>query len=66
MARYTGPVRKLPTRIDIRCRGCKRRKTVVLNLADISKLRCRRCGASDPIVEGRTPLQNWSRFRKGK
>jgi hypothetical protein len=64
--RYGRPVaiRRLPTRLEVRCQGCGRRATVETFLDRVCDLRCSRCGTRDPVIAGRSPLSQWARRRR--
>jgi hypothetical protein len=60
------PVRRFPTRLHLRCSGCRRQSVKAIFLIDVPKLRCRECGARNPVVLSRDGLQAWSARRRGR
>lgn len=60
------PIRRFPTKLHLRCSGCNRQSFKALFLIDVPKLRCRECGARNPVVLSRDRMQAWSTRRKGR
>jgi hypothetical protein len=44
--------------------ACRHKATVEIDLRDVAKLRCKRCGHRDPLIVGRAPMQAWARSRR--
>jgi hypothetical protein len=62
----TTPIRKYPTKLHLRCSGCRRQSVKAIFLIDVSKLRCRECGARNPVVLSRDRLAAWAARRRGR
>jgi Zn ribbon nucleic-acid-binding protein len=58
------PIKRYPTRLDIKCPACRRKATVEVMLTDVAKLKCSRCGHRNPLIVGRAPMQAWARSRR--
>lgn len=66
--------RKLRTWVTVRCPACGHSARVGLQIGTAPKdedgfalppkLKCSRCGHRDPIIAGREPLRQWSRYRR--
>ena len=57
-------VTRVPTMLSILCPACGRTKQIKAFIDRPLKLRCRKCGCRDPIVQGREPLRSWARRRR--
>lgn len=58
-------IKRLRTWVTVRCLNCRHQVRIGIYLEQASKLKCSKCGTKDPIVQGREPLRNWSRYRRG-
>jgi hypothetical protein len=45
IARYTGPVRRLPTMVDLKCYRCNHRGRVRVYPGERKRFKCSKCGA---------------------
>jgi ribosomal protein S27E len=59
-------VRRLRTFVTVECRECGHSARVGIYLEQADRLRCSRCGAGDPHVGGRSPLEQWAKQRLGR
>jgi hypothetical protein len=59
-------IRRYPTKLHLRCSCCQRQSVKAIFLIDVPRLRCRECGARNPVVLSRDRLQAWARRRRGR
>jgi hypothetical protein len=56
-------VKRYPTVVTVRCDACRHKVDIAIFLEDVNKLVCKRCGAKEPTLIGRNPMQQWSQRR---
>ena len=62
----TVAIKRYPTRLHLRCRGCLHEGQAQIFLADVQRLRCKRCGSRNIAVLARDRLAAWSTRRRGR
>jgi Zn finger protein HypA/HybF involved in hydrogenase expression len=59
-------VRRFPTKLHLRCRGCLHEGVAQIFLEQVQRLRCKRCGSRNIAVLARDRLAAWSTRRRGR
>ena len=59
-------IKRYPTRLEVRCVQCRRRKVVEVFLDKPPRFVCKKCGDRNPIVTTRDRTRAWSNQRRGK
>jgi hypothetical protein len=59
-------IRRLPTRLHVRCGQCSHQGVVEVFLDTPPKLICTKCGNKNPIITSRDRTRAWSAQRRGK
>jgi hypothetical protein len=59
-------IKRYPTRLEIRCVQCRRRKIVAVFLDKPPRFVCKKCGDRNPIVTTRDRTRQWANQRRGK
>jgi DNA-directed RNA polymerase subunit RPC12/RpoP len=61
-----GMIRRFRTRLHVGCSRCGRETWVEVFLEEVPRLRCRVCGAHNPMIMARDQTKRWARKRQGK
>jgi hypothetical protein len=59
-------IKRYPTRLHLRCRGCAHEGVASIFLEQVQRLRCKRCGSRNVTVISRDRLAAWSTRRRGR